>query len=113
MRLLTSNSAVGCHKSFLILIIAVLGALVQSCRGSTIDGVSLRFNKRGEGEKFVNEFSIRTSAHEMWTYIKSHLAANRRKSKKEVMKASSIFGFNKLKNLSSAFELLPCERRNV
>lgn len=92
MRLLTWNSAVGCHKSFLILIIAVLGALVGSCRGSSMDGVSLRFNKRGEGEKLVNEFSIRTSAHEMWTFIKSHLAANRRKkAKKEIMKASSMF----------------------
>lgn len=91
MRLLMWNSAVESHKSFLILIIAVL---VGSCRGSSIDGVSLRFNKRGEREKIVNEFSIRTSAHEMWTYIKSHLTANRRKKRrKKLWKPRRCFGF--------------------
>lgn len=108
MRLLTWNSAVECHKSFLILIIAVLGALVGSCRGSSMDGVSLRFNKRGEREKFVNEFSIRTSAHEMWTYIKLiSQQIEEKTAKKEIMKASSMLRIheNKLKNFGGAFQI--------
>lgn len=92
MQKLTKNTYAKCQKSVrvLILFIALVASLIENCCGSSIDGLSLQFNKRGkrdggEEKSYVNHF-VCTSAHEMLKYIKIISRKNILKSFADVQK---------------------------
>lgn len=69
MKLITSNIIVNMQKSFrvIVLLIALMEELFQNCLGSSIDGISLQFNKRGEWDEREENLDllICTSAHKI------------------------------------------------
>lgn len=94
MRLLMTNTVVGrVPKSFrfLILLIVLLENVITSCSGTPVDGVSLRFNKRGEREKMLIIISVRR--RKRCERTSNHLENRRRNP---FMKASLMLGLMRI-----------------